>query len=214
MQTALIIGGDLRTFLDCFPSLESNVLNYNNCDVYLHLYNEPLAEEAIKLLSPVRYLIEDKSKVVHQINEHCHSNKPSEVDPHRVFSQWRTVQKAFGLIENAKYDMVIKTRYDVKYTNPLKVDRYNPSCLNVPIGGDWRGGLFDMVAWGSQVNMNHYSSLYDRINKYVLEGVSCHSELLNLYNNKNNSINRCEYTVLLRRQFDRDFIEDRVFTLR
>ena len=214
MKTALIIGGDLRTFTECFPSLESNILNYNTCDVYLHLYDETGTAEAIKLLRPVRYLVEDKNQVVHQIHPQCQTNKPPETDPMGVFYQWRTVQKAFDLIKNVSYDMVIKTRYDVKYTNPLKANKYDPNLLNVPVGGDWRGGLFDMVAWGSHTIMAQYCSLYDRINGYVVEGVPCHSELLNLYNNKNNNIHRCEYTVLLRRMFDREFVEDRVFTLR
>jgi hypothetical protein len=87
--------------------------------------------------------------------------------------------------------------------------------LNVPIGGDWRGGLFDMVAFSSYQNMKHYCSLVDHINEYVRAGVPCHSEILNLYHNQRVvEINRFNYTVLLRRKFDKDYIEDRVFTLR
>jgi hypothetical protein len=214
MKIALIIGGDLRTFADCFPSLENNILNYNRCDVFLHLYNEPLAEDAVRLLRPTKYIIEDKTSVIHDIHAQCHINKPPETDPAGVFYQWRTVKMSFDLIGDGDYDMILKTRYDVKYTTPLRLENYDGTKLNVPIGGDWRGGLFDMLAWSSKKVMSRYCSLYERINEYVVGGVPCHSELLNLYNNKDTEVSRCEYTVLLRREFDRGFVEDRVFTLR
>jgi hypothetical protein len=214
MKIALMMGGDLRTFMDCFPSLESNILKYNQCDVYLHLYDEPMTQTAIDMLSPVKYVIEDKKSIRHDIQECCFKNKAPEVDCVGVFFMWRTIKVAYNLLQDKNYDMVIKTRYDVKYTNPLMVNNFDPSKLNVPNGGDWRGGLFDMFAMSSQKIMSRYCSLYDKLNTYVSSGLPFHSEILNLHNNKNENINRFDYTILLRRQFDRDFVEDRVFTLR
>lgn len=213
MRVAVVAGGDIRTFVDCFPSLESNILRYNNCDLYLHFYDEPSTADAIKLLSPKKYIVEDKQKIKHDIDPLCFSHKPPETDPVGVFFQWRSIKTAFSLIEE-DYDVVLKVRYDIKYTNPLILKNYDFGVLNVPSGGDWRGGLFDMVAWGSKSIMCNYCSLYDRINSYVTTGTPCHSELLNLKNNQSITKYRHEYTIVMRRQFDRPFIEDRIFTIR
>lgn len=215
MKIALIMAGDLRCFTDCYPSLESNILNYNECDLYLHLYDDPLVADAIRILSPKKYLVEDRNKVSvsNEIDPLCYIYKPPETDPQKVFSQWRNVQTAFNLIDSDSYDMVIKTRYDIKYTNPLKANSFDVNSLNIPMGGDWRGGLFDMIAWGSYSLMSQYCSLYQRINQYVKEGVPCHPELLNRRNNQTANIRRCDYTVLLRKKYDRDCLEDKIFTL-
>jgi len=34
MKTAVILSGDPRTYTDCFPSLRSNILSTNDCDVF------------------------------------------------------------------------------------------------------------------------------------------------------------------------------------
>jgi hypothetical protein len=62
--------------------------------------------------------------------------------------------------------------------------------------------------------MSNYCSMFKRIGAYCESGIPCHSEILNRHNTRDEVVNRFEYTVLLRKQFDRGYIEDRVFTLR
>lgn len=213
MRTAVIIAGDARTYRECYPSLNACILSQNDCDVFLHLYEDENTEQVLKTYSPKKCVLENKSSVSFSVPEICESNKPTEVNAFGLMCQWRNIQMAFRLID-AEYDCILKTRYDVKYTNPLCVSEFNMGVLNIPLGGDWRGGLFDMVAFGSPAIMSNYCSLFDRIENYCRDGVPCHSEILNRHNNGSVAINRFEYTVLLRREFDRGYIEDRVFTLR
>jgi hypothetical protein len=213
MKTAIVISGEPRTFTDCYPSLDACILSKNKCDIFLHLYEDENTSDVLKVLSPKIWLIEKKKEVAFDVPSICETNKPPEVSAFSTMCQWRNIQKAFGLIDDY-YDCVLKTRYDIKYTNPLILEKYNMDCLNVPIGGDWRGGLFDMLAFGSLRLMKNYCCLFDRIQQYCESGVPCHSETLNRFNNRNALIHRFDYTVLLRRQFDRGYIEDRVFTLR
>jgi len=213
MKVAVILSGELRCFEDCYPSLVSNILDYNDCDVFLHMYSDDDTERAKELYEPRSTIVENKKDVTVDIDPICRVNKPSEIEPEGIFYQWRNINKAFGIVPNT-YDCVLKTRYDVKYTNPIKLDMFNMNSLNVPIGGDWRGGLFDMMAFGSYDVMKKYCSLIDNINSFVKKGIPCHSELLNSYNMRETNIERFDYTVLLRRKFDRPHIEDRVFTLR
>lgn len=213
MQTAVIISGDSRTFRDCYPSLNACILSQNNCDLFLHLYEDENTEQVLKTYSPKRFVLEKKESVSFSVPPACEANKPPEVNAFGVMCQWRNIEIAFGLIDR-EYDCVLKTRYDLKYTNPLVLKGFDMNVLNVPIGGDWRGGMFDMMACSSPKIMSKYCSMFQRIGSYCENGVPCHSEILNRHNNQGELINRFEYTVLLRRQFDRDYIEDRVFTLR
>lgn len=213
MKTAIIISGDPRTFKDCFHSMRANILSQNDCDIFLHLYDGPNVNEVLDTYNPVKHIIEDRNKIFIDVPQSCYQNKPTETDPIGVFCQWRNIKQSFNLIDK-KYDCVLKTRYDIKYTNPLNVCDFEMGNLNVPLGGDWRGGLFDMMAFGSFSVMEHYCSLFENLHKYSALGVPCHSEIMNSVHNATSKINRFEYTVLLRRQFDRGYIEDRVFTLR
>jgi len=213
MKTAIIIAGDARTFRDCYPSLNACILSQNDCDLFLHLYEDENTEQVLKTYSPKRFVLENKSSVSFPVPPACETNKPSEVNAFGLMCQWRNIEIAFGLIDG-EYDCVLKTRYDLKYTNPLVVKDFNMSVLNVPVGGDWRGGLFDMMAFASPKIMSKYCSMFQRIGSYCESGIPCHSEILNRHNTHSEVVNRFEYTVLLRRQFDRGYIEDRVFTLR
>lgn len=214
MKTAVILSGDSRTFRDCYPSLKSNILDHNDCHVFLHTYNDADKEEVLNTYKPVAYMSEDRDSVAVDIDPACNANKPPEVNPVSIFCQWRNTKKAFSLV-NDSYDCVLKVRYDIKYTNPLVVSHFDMTKIHVPLGGDWRGGLFDMVAFSSYDNMEKYCSLFENINGYVNSGVPCHSEILNRHNLQicGCSVSRFEYTVLLRRVFDRGMVEDRVFTL-
>jgi hypothetical protein len=214
MKTAVIISGDARTFHECYPSFQSNILNYNRCDVFLHLYNDCDKRTVLDTYKPTSYISEDRDAVHVDIDPECNINKPSEINPVSVFCQWRNIKKAFSLVDSS-YDCILKTRYDIKYTNPLVLSDYDMNHVNVPIGGDWRGGLFDMMAFSSYQNMEKYCSLYENINSYAKSGVPCHSEILNKHNLQvlGCIVRRFSYTVLLRRQFDRGYVEDRVFTL-
>lgn len=215
MKTAVLLSGDVRTFRDCYPSLKANILDKNDCDLYLHLYNNSDMQEVLNTYRPISYISEDKDSFNVEMDPLCNINKPPEVTPISVFCQWRNVKKVFSLV-NGSYDCVLKTRYDIKYTNPLVLADFDMNTVHVPLGGDWRGGLFDMVAFSSYSNMSKYCSLFENINLYLRDGVSCHSEILNRHNLQvcGCNVSRFDYTVLLRRQFDRGFVEDRVFTIR
>ena len=214
MKVALILSGDVRCFRDCYPSLESNVLNYNDCDIYMHAYNDDSIDDAISLYKPKSLLIDEKKDQNHSISSSCFHNKPPEADPFSTFCMWSNIKKSFNLVKG-HYDMILKTRYDVKYCEPLRVDRLDPLKLHIPRGGDWREGMFDMLSVSSPLRMKLYCDLVDRINEYSTIGVPCHSEIMLRYHLESNKVevNRFDFTVLLRKKFDKPWIEDRVFTI-
>ena len=61
MKTAVIISGDARTFMDCYPSLNACILSQNDCDLFLHLCEDTNTEQVLKTYSPKRFVVENKS---------------------------------------------------------------------------------------------------------------------------------------------------------
>ena len=116
MKTAVIISGDARTFKDCYPSLDACILSQNDCDVFLHLYEDENTEEVLKTYKPQQFIVEKKGDVSFPVPSACETNKPPEVNAFGVMCQWRNVQIAFGMVCD-EYDCVLKTRYDIKYTD-------------------------------------------------------------------------------------------------
>ena len=55
----------------------------------------------------------------------------------------------------------------------------NNNNYNIPLGGDWRGGLYDILALGSYENMKHYCNLYNVMSDYTVHDyIPSHSEIL------------------------------------
>lgn len=199
MKVALIMAGDLRNFDECYPSLRDNILSEVDCDIYLHSYFDDRVEEAKSMLDPVDYITEDRNDVniQHVINP---NRTPSEVLPKYMnqFYQWRNVKKAFDIIpEDNDYEAVIKTRYDISYSKNLWCNDFDFSEFNIPSGGDWRRGMFDMFCISSYNNMKYYCSMYDQMQKYHMDGVPLHSEILLRYHleNSKSSVSRFHYEI-------------------
>lgn len=213
MKIAIYISGELRTFRNCFDSLKLNILDHNNCDVFMQLYKDDAVKEALKLYKPKKVVIIDRIHPLKNISNTCVQQKMPETSVESLYRQWNNIKKSFDLIDY-KYDCVVKLRYDNKYTKPIIFSNFDMDFLNVPSGGDWRGGLFDMFAFGSYEIMKTYSNLIEKINLYCKQGIPLHSEILNKFNNLNTPINRFEYPIILRKDFDNlGREEDRVFTL-
>lgn len=213
MKTALYISGELRTFRNCFNSFKSNILDPNNCDIFMHLYKDDAIKEALELYDPKKVLIVDKNHYFPNISNVCVRQKMHETNVDSLYRQWDNIKKSFDLID-LKYDCVVKLRYDIKYTKPIIFSDFDMNFLNVPIGGDWRGGLFDMFAFGSYEIMKTYSNLIEKINLFCEQGIPFHSETLNKHNNLNSQVKRFDYPILLRKDFNNlGNEEDRIFTL-
>ena len=226
MKTALLLSGFAREFESCYPSLEANILNYNDCDIFMHVYEDENTERVLELYCPTEVLVTDPNGAENIRMPNTVLLPPELKYAKPVFGQWMNIKHAFDLLfrrpEYAlEYECVVRTRFDIKYTQPIEFCNHDLRKLNVPIGGDYRGGLFDMFAFGDPfMVMQPYCTLYDRMCNYTDtengQGVLCHSETLNRYNIEDQGldIERIDYPILLRKQFDRPFVEDKIFTRR
>jgi len=221
VKVAIIMAGDLRDFTVTYPYFRDNVLFHQDCDIYMHCYNSEHTEAALDLYLPEKYKIEDRETVTVEFDDACNRNTFVEVDVAAGFYQWRSIKEVFDLIDcNKKYDFVFKSRYDLAYLDPFCIEAFglDNSVYNIPDGGDWRGGLNDMVAISSYENMKYYSSMYNYMNGYTLnDNVPSHSEVLLRHHLEKRSveINRIDCNVYLRKFYDdTGKVENRRFNLR
>lgn len=214
MKIALIMSGHLRCYKDCFESLKSNVIDSTNCDVFMQFYSSPETDNALSLYNPKKYLIsEEQEPVPFTVHPVCRIHKAPETNVDGVFSMWNNIKKSFDLVDG-DYDYVIKARYDIKFSTPLDLKFLNTECINIPEGGNWRGGVFDMFAVSSYENMKYYCEMINCMNRYTVdEQVPFHPETLLKYHLENRCINRFPFPVYLRKIYDRGIIEDRIFTI-
>jgi len=76
------------------------------------------------------------------------------------------------------YDFIIRTRSDLIYSSPIDFVGADPKTIYIPLGGDWRGGLFDMFAVSGPEEMLFYSSLFQNLNMYAEQGIFAHPETM------------------------------------
>lgn len=214
MKTALLLSGHLRCFRDCYESLKRNILDVTNCDIFMHLYASDDAEDALHLYKPKKYIISDPSESVsYSVDPVCRMYKAPETDVDGVFSMWNNINKAFSLVD-PYYDCVIKGRYDIKFSAPLKLNLLNMNDINIPEGGDWRGGMFDMLALSSYENMRYYCSMIDCLNRYTRdERILFHPEIVLRHHLRDCSTYRFPFPVYLRKKYEKGVLEDKIFTV-
>jgi|SaaInlV_100m_DNA_2_1039680.scaffolds.fasta_scaffold03666_5 hypothetical protein len=213
MKTAVLLSGHTREALSCWNSLRKNIIEPTNADVYMHSYHSDNIEDVIETIKPKKFILEDESSVV--LDKNYNTEMPHYLsyitNPIISVYMFRKIKLCYDLLEG-NYDTVIKTRFDCKYTEEfpiLDIDKYN-----IPNGGDFENGIFDMVCASSQENMKYYCSIYDEIENYLDEGIPLHSELLLKRHLESKIINRFEYTVVLRKVFDKPWVEDKIFTVK
>jgi hypothetical protein len=103
------------------------------------------------------------------------------------------------LIKEKNYDIVIRNRTDIKFDRPLFLE--DNLHINIPSGGDHRGGLLDLFAYGNKSIMEKYCSLFDNIENYINDkNILFHPEsLLRHHCTKHNlKINRFIFDIYLR----------------
>lgn len=109
-----------------------------------------------------------------------HSDNP----PFHVASMFYHHKKCMKLIldyqreHNISYDVVIYMRADVLPVQQRSFEIVKDSCLHIPIGNDYVGGLNDQIAYGSVEIMKRYCLLFDHIEDYFNAGCRFHPETL------------------------------------
>lgn len=194
---AILLSGHLRNFEECFQSFKENILDHNYCHIYMQIYASdlPKLSLAMQLYKPQRVLIEKP------VQDFVPSVAwKSATNPISYYWQCKNLRTAFGLVPN-NYSCVVKARYDIKFRVPIKFLEFDMRQINIPAH---RQNLFgpntitDVFAFSSYKNMDYYTSIYNFIDNYIRQGISCVPESLLAHHLRNKSLCRPIFPIFLR----------------
>ena len=208
MRVALLLSGQFREGLECYPYIKSRILDKYSPDVFIsswnpsdgiretvHPYTCSLRDslsvgDAISLYKPKSILMEDfESETITKIRERSmiyegYSPLNGEINPQSVFCMWYKINSSYHLMQKyersvgRRYDYIIKGRFDIKVHNDLFFN-FGKNMIAIPQGFDWRGGINDVIAYGARDAMGHYCSLYENLENYLTrDAIFFHPETL------------------------------------
>jgi hypothetical protein len=109
-------------------------------------------------------------------------------DLYKTYSQYYHNKRAFELILNyqkthsLEFDLVLKFRADIKYTQPLHLYIPLKDRLYIPEGNDHEEGINAFIAYGDLESMRKYSYMVDNIESIINTNYMFHSEqMLKIY---------------------------------
>jgi len=195
MKIAVCVSGQLRNWKEGLASLKENILDYNDCDLYVQTYDTEEAREMIAEFSPFTALLEPQVQDF-TIPESVINNKAPETNIENMYWMYRNIKRCDQLLTpETHYDAVLRTRFDLKYPGVIDLSTQNTESIWIPERGDWGGGLFDMVAFSSPENMRYYSSLIDHIEEYSNSGVLTHPETMLRHHLKDKVVERFNFPI-------------------
>lgn len=199
------MSGQARGVVNGWQSICDNIMNPNVPEVFVHVWGHEDDEQVkairrlynpvVMVVEPPRTFANSRIDADRQRARYPHgSSRDDFVD--RVYSLFYSLLQAnlakerHRLANNIHYDCVIRHRFDVSLSKPIKCDAFDMNCIHLTDKGIPEM-LDDRLAFGSTELMNIYSSafcFYDQINKIrsAKDGLFCAEiilyELLRTFN--------------------------------
>jgi hypothetical protein len=219
MKVALILSGQFREAKYCYKGFKENILDIYNPDVFISTWTNSFnitpsgwfglyqkddctLSEVMEMYNPKSIELETFDDDNYQPFKKMADNLDSKINhvtkTVNVNSMWYKRHRAnllrenFEKLNNFKYDLVISSRFDLEFLEPLSF-QLEENKLSIPIGFDWSNGLCDLFAMGNSDIMSEYFDLYNLMEYYRLEKeVSETPELIMKYHveHKNIELNR------------------------
>jgi len=169
MKVAIQISGQTRGKEEAFPSLKKNILDVLDCDIYIQTCEDSSSEGLTNLLSSldIKPIYLDIRKDFF-IKKNC--IRPITA-PKTDDSIQRYFQQLYGLMlvnearnnSGIRYDWVIRTRSDLRYTNLIPdLSKLDSRKMYVPLRDDCLG-MNDRFAISCLENMDYYCDTFNWI---------------------------------------------------
>lgn len=181
---------------DGYHHIYNNILKHNDVDIYIHSW-EVGKEDQIKNMYG-NWIVDIQVEQQIDFKPHIQANQISNYCPHRptyefwkTFSHFYSIAQCFKLVpDNKKYDIVIKSRFDLGRINRNTSGPHNPQnpyavqCINFDPTLDMsylymakyqdhyyeREGPPDMWFYSNQENMSNFKNLFNIIERDVRVG--------------------------------------------
>jgi uridine kinase len=198
MKIAILIAGYLRGFYENIDKIKNNIIQNNECDIYIHITQDDLEDKyhnnkinIEKIQNELKPKILIISKNLKFNNDKIINNLLNQTYKYYWLNEERN--KIMN-IENIKYDIVFKLRPDVHmidYINLSITDNiiYIPSDSKMELNKLESMNdryICDIFAYGSSQLMNQYFNFYNNIHLLINTHGIVGEKLLYYYLNENN----------------------------
>ena len=206
MKIALCLSGQPRIVSTALHSLQSNLIEINECDVFIHTWCNNKHKERIEgdyrnewsfndypillqQLKPKSILIEEQFDFIntYKIPDWC-CNCTAQNSQSMFYSikQSNELKKQYEIKNNFEYDYVIRSRMDCWFRSSLDVSVFDKNHIHV--SNTVHGlGFNDFFAIGNSKNMDKYSSTFDNL-QHLSSVCEFNNELLLAENLKLNNV--------------------------
>lgn len=177
-EIALCLSGHMRTYQSCANNLYEKLLNKNNCDIFIHTWEDKKTNwnDVVKLYNPKNICIEQQKQFIDKFprdynTPHGIINNTFRISMFYKIYKCNELKIEYENFLNKQYKYVIRTRPDIVLSRSLNVNDLDPNILYIPtIGHDvW---LDDKFAISSSKNIDLYSSIFLRMDDiYNQEGL-------------------------------------------
>jgi len=139
--------------------------------------------DIIEMYNPASFLLEDYSRTVKDLftrrQQEIENTIPINelnfqrpwVNLFNIEGMWYKVytanqlKKEYEKLHEFKYDLVIKSRFDLQFLDEFKVPEYTDNDIIIPKGFGF-GGYCDLLAAGSSKAMDYYCDIYHYMQQY------------------------------------------------
>lgn len=186
MSIALCLTGQIRSHNLVNGSVRKNLLDLYDMDVFCHLWHDNDNSYYRSFYCPTTIhgqYGKDKVKEIIDFYE------PTSLKYEKPFIAENTKSMMYSFMasnnlkieyeqnHNIEYDIVIKSRYDLFFTNPLKIDSVEDGIIYLMNRPGGCGGYNDWLCYGNSRTMNVYMQAYEsykdteRIKQQCPEGI-------------------------------------------
>ena len=214
MKYAILYSGHLRTFLDTIDNHIEKIINYNDFDIYLNLWDcwgngfvlkeyqfkdsDLITDEVKNLLidklRPKFYEFQNFNSVYDEINETMtlQNNRSNSNKVRNVVSMYYKLQRGFEHIKKSgiHYDGVLRLRPDTFLNGNIELFQPNDKTLYTSTEPRWclnGKGVNDQLGFGNIEVMNYYTNVYGDLVNIWTENIHLNSApevLLKIYLDK------------------------------
>ena len=170
MKIALLLSGEIRDSFHNYKYLKENLLDLYDVDIFLSTWKSEGLDRVLQIFKPVSVDVEDYDRGYNKLWVSTVSPYEHKLEPNAslvsCMSMWYKTFKVnllrlqYEQLMGTKYDVIIKSRPDLKLEEPFKLEIPKDNTLYIPRGWDWSGGVNDLCAYGTSEMINKYSNLY------------------------------------------------------
>lgn len=182
MKVALLLTGLPRKVEQGYEHYWKNIVENYDTDVYLHFWEDEEWEKVLNVYAPKKYICEKPfkfSKYREGINSYFSDGVTPDdlsrpLEEYDVAGNFRSLpmfyswQTGYNLIEG-EYDCIIRSRYDLGYPNPIKLENLDLTKINTS-GHHWPGNIIldDNLCISNQLNSDKiFTNIFDEFTEYI-----------------------------------------------